>query len=143
MNASPGEMLGSYVSAFESLDVAAVVPFYQLPCTFIRPDGVWVVSDDATLVTLAAHLIDHARSQGYRRTKTLDLVVRRLAAGLATMTGVFIRYNATDEEIGRFGFTYVVRREGGKWKIIVAVAHDAAPPDESGHDTPQERGIRA
>ncbi len=128
LNISPEEMLYEYVKAFETLEASAVTPFYQLPCTFIRPDGVWVVSDDATAATLAAHLIDHARSQGYRRTKTLDLEVRRLAAGLALMTGVFARTNAADEEIGRSGFTYVVRRDDGAWKIVVAIAHDANPP---------------
>jgi len=127
MNTSPTEMLNEYVKAFETLEASAVIPFYQLPCTFIRPDGVWVVSDDATAVTLAAHLIDHARSQGYRRTETWDLEVRRLASELAIMTGVFVRYNAAAEEIGRFGFTYIVRGDNGSWKIVVAIAHDANP----------------
>ena len=68
-SAGPAEMLHAYVRAFETLEAAAVAPFYQLPCTFIRPDGVWVVSDEATAVTLAAHLIDHARSQGYEQRR--------------------------------------------------------------------------
>jgi hypothetical protein len=120
-------MLNEYVKAFETLEASAVAPFYQLPCTFIRPDGVWVVSDDATAATLAAHLIDHARSQGYRRTETCDLEVRRLASELAMMTGVFVRHNAAAEEIGRSGFTYLVRRDDNSWKIVVAIAHDASP----------------
>jgi hypothetical protein len=127
MNASPTEMLNDYVKAFETLEASAVTPFYQLPCTFIRPDGVWVVSDDATAMTLAAHLIDHAHSQGYRRTETRGLEVRRLASELAMMTGIFVRYNAAAEEIGRSGFTYVVRRDNSSWKIVVAIAHDANP----------------
>jgi hypothetical protein len=123
-------MLNDYVKAFETQEASAVTPFYRLPCTFIRPDGVWVVSDDATAATLAAHLIDHARSQGYRRTETRNLEVRRLAAELAEMTGVFVRTNAANEEIGRSGFTYLVRRDDGAWRIVVAVAHDANPgPD--------------
>jgi hypothetical protein len=124
---SPEEMLNEYVKAFETLEASAVAPFYQLPCTFIRPDGVWMVSDNATAVTLAAHLINHARSQGYRRTETRDLEVRRLASELALMTGVFVRHNAAAEEIGRSGFTYVVRRDDSSWKIVVAIAHDASP----------------
>jgi hypothetical protein len=124
-------MLHAYVRAFETLEVAAITPFYRLPCTFIRPDGVWVVSDETTIVTLVAHLIDHARSQGYRRTDILDLEVRRLAAELATMTGVFVRYDASGQEVGRFGFTYVVRRDGGTWRIVVAIAHDAQTAEEA------------
>jgi hypothetical protein len=129
-NTGPKEMLSEYVRAFETQEASAVAPFYQLPCTFIRPDGVWVVSDNATAMTLAAHLIDHARSQGYRRTETRDLEVRRLTSELAMMTGIFVRYNAAAEEIGRSGFTYLVRRDDGVWRIVVAVAHDPSPRRE-------------
>lgn len=125
MSESPETMLASYVEAFESQDADAVVPFYQLPCSFIRPDGVWVVSDHETAVVLAAHMIDHACNQGYARTEILGLAVRRLADVLAQLTGVFVRYDAANTEIGRFGFTYVARRGEGQWQIVVAVAHDA------------------
>lgn len=125
MIADPSETLTSYVRAFESQEAQAVVPFYRLPCTFVRPDGVWIVSDQATALTLAAHMIDHARNQGYKRTEIAELNVRRLASELALLSGVFTRYDAGDAEIGRFGFTYVVRVEDGAWKIVVAMAHDA------------------
>jgi hypothetical protein len=66
MSNDPETMLSAYVKAFASLDPEAVVPFYLLPCTFISPGGVWVVSDDEAALTLAAHMIDHARQQGAR-----------------------------------------------------------------------------
>jgi hypothetical protein len=94
MPATPVDMLTAYVRAFETMIAEAVVPFYDLPCTFIRPDGVWVVQDAAAAVTLANHLIDHARSQGYQRTDVSRLAVRTLAANLAELKGVFVRYDA-------------------------------------------------
>jgi hypothetical protein len=112
------------VQAFETLSAEAVVPFYDLPCTFIRPDGVWVVQDESTAVVLVNHLIDHARSQGYHRTDVSRLAVRPLAAGLAELAGVFVRYDAAQEEIARLGFTYIVRKGDLGWRIVVAVAHD-------------------
>jgi hypothetical protein len=127
MHATPAEMLDAYVRAFESQRGEQVVPFYELPCTFIRPDGVWVVQDEATALVLANHLIEHARTQGYRRTEIAGLRVRALAEGLAELTGVFIRYDAADAEFARFGFTYIVRGGAAGWKIVVAVAHDARP----------------
>jgi hypothetical protein len=39
--------------------------------------------------------------------------------------GTFLRYDAADAEIARFGFTYIVRSGSGGWRIVVAVAHDA------------------
>ena len=125
MTQAPLEMLNAYVRAFETLRAEDVVPFYERPCTFIRPDGVWVVQDDATALVLAAHLIEHAKSQGYRRTEVSAVTVRTLAPGLAELGGIFLRYDAADAEIARFGFTYIVRGGSDGWRIVVAVAHDA------------------
>jgi hypothetical protein len=125
MAQTPLDMLTAYVRAFETLRAAAVVPFYELPCTFIRPDGVWVVQDEGTALVLAAHLIEHAKSQTYRRTAVSGVTVRTLAPGLAEIAGVFLRYDAADAEIARFGFTYIVRGGSDGWRIVVGVAHDA------------------
>jgi hypothetical protein len=122
---TPLEMLTAYVRAFETLRAEEVVPFYELPCTFIRPDGVWVVQDAATALVLAAHLIAHAKSQGYRRTALSEVTTRTLAPGLVELGGTFRRYDAADAEIARFGFTYIVRGGPDGWRIVVAVAHDA------------------
>jgi hypothetical protein len=119
-------MLRAYVRAFETQRAGDVLPFYELPCTFIRPDGTWVVQDEATVLALVSHLLDHARSQGYHRTEISQATTRMLAAGLAELTGVFTRHDAAGSEIAQFGFTYIVRLGPAGWRIIVAVAHDAA-----------------
>jgi len=125
MTQTPVEMLNAYVRAFETLRAEAVVPFYELPCTFIRADGAWVVQDEATALVLAGHLIEHARSQGFCRTVVSALTIRALAPMLAELSGVFVRYGLSDVEIGRFGFTYIVRRGSDGWRIVLAAAHDA------------------
>ena len=122
----PVDMLDAYVRAFETQRAGDVVPFYELPCAFIRPDGTWVVQDEATALVLVNHLLDHARSQGYHRTEITQETTRMLAAGLAELAGVFTRYDTAGAEIARFGFTYIVRHGPAGWRIIVAVAHDAA-----------------
>lgn len=122
----PVDMLYAYVRAFETQRAGEVVPFYELPCTFIRPDGTWVVQDDATALVLVNHLLDHARSQGHHRTEITQETTRMLAAGLAELAGVFTRFDTAGLEIARFGFTYIVRLGPAGWRIIVAVAHDAA-----------------
>jgi len=126
MSSSPEQMLVDYVRAFESQEAEAVVPFYALPCTFLRADGVWVVQDEATALVLVRHLLDHARSQGWRRSEILGLAVRELAATLAELSGVFVRRDAHGDEVARIGFTYLARADSGAWRIVVAVAHD--PP---------------
>jgi hypothetical protein len=129
MARTPVEMLNAYVRAFESLRAEEVLPFYELPCTFVRADGVWVVQDESTALVLVAHLMEHAKSQGYRRTAVSGLTMRTLAPGLAELGGVFVRYDASESEVARFGFTYLVRGGPDGWRIVVAVAHDA----DTGH----------
>lgn len=124
--ASPQEMLEAYVRAFEARRAEEVADFYLLPCTFIRPDGVWVVQDRPTALVLVGHLLEHARSQGHARTEISNLAVRPLAVTLAELCGTFVRYGSNQTECGRFGFTYIVRAEASRWGIVVAIAHDAA-----------------
>ncbi|HQR44565.1 MAG TPA: hypothetical protein PLB02_11540 [Thermoanaerobaculia bacterium] len=132
MNLTPAQTLIAYVRAFETLRAENVVPFYLLPCTFIRPDGVWVVQDPETALALVEHLIEHARAQRYCRTEVSGLTIRPLAATLVELSGVFVRYDDQSSETGRFGFTYLLRADSEAWRIVVAAAHDppaqATPP---------------
>jgi len=121
----PEETLRAYVSAFEKLVPEPICAFYHLPCMFIVPTGVLAASDASAAHTIASLLIQHARSQGYRRTEIHDISTRSLASNLAAVTGVFVRFNANDEEIGRLGFTYTMRQTPAGWRIVVAMVHDA------------------
>ncbi|MBK6796510.1 MAG: hypothetical protein IPG76_06900 [Acidobacteria bacterium] len=125
MNQTPLQTLLAYVHAFESLRADEVISFYELPCTFIRPDGVWIVQDEATALVLANHLIDHAKGQGYRKTEVCEIAMRTLAPELIELNGVFIRYGESQAELARFGFTYILHGNNNEWKIVVAVAHSA------------------
>lgn len=120
----PVEALRAYVTAFETLNPELVVPFYHSPCIFIAPFGVSVAIDATAAYLTASALIDHARSQGYHRTEITQLQKRTLASNLALLSGVFVRYGSNDKEIGRFGFTYIMREVGVEWRIVVAVASD-------------------
>jgi hypothetical protein len=121
----PQEALHAYVRAFETLNPEAVISFYHAPCTFIAPFGVTVAADVEAARRIASALIEHARCQGYRRTDTSQLHTRTLASNLVLLSGVFVRFGATNQEIGRFGFTYVMRDDGTGWRIVTAIAHDA------------------
>lgn len=127
MSGTPAERLSEYVRAFETLDPDAVVPFYHLPCTFIAPQNLMVVQDLDAARAVVSYLIEQAKRQGYRRSEIRHLTSKRLARDLASLTGVFVRFNETDEEIARFGFTYIVRHVEGVWMLAVAMAHDVTP----------------
>ncbi len=130
MARDPTETLRAYVRAFETLDPEVVLPFYYCPCMFIAPFGVSLATDADAAHHTASALVYHARSQGYRRTEITQLHQRTLASNLVSLSGVFVRFGTGDNEIGRFGFTYVMRDDGTDWRIVVAMAHDAPQAKE-------------
>lgn len=125
----PVETLRAYVKAFETLDPEVVFPFYHTPCMFIAPFGVSIASETDAARHTASALIEHARSQGYQRTEITQLRQRNLASSLVSLSGVFVRFGVENLVIGRFGFTYIMRHDGARWRIVVAVAHDALQVD--------------
>lgn len=127
MMPTPEETLRAYVAAFEQLDPEAVTRFYHAPGLFVSPQGSFPAAGPEAARGIVEAMIAQARSQGYRRTEIRNLVVRPLGARLATLDGVFVRFDASDREIGRFGFHYVMAAAGESWKIVVAVGHE--PPE--------------
>ena len=112
-----------YIEAFERLDPERVLSFYDLPSIFIAPAGVFAVPDAKTARALLSRFMDELRVQSYRRTQVLGLTARRLSPGLGSCSGTFVRFDTSDGEIARAGFTYIMR-DSGSWRIVVAVVHD-------------------
>ena len=108
------------------MDPEAVLPFYHQPSMFIAPQGVFAAPHAGALRELLAQFMSQLRAQSYRRTEVSGLVVHTLSPGLASCSGVFVRYNAMGAEIGRSGFTYLMREDDGSWKIVVAALNE--PP---------------
>jgi hypothetical protein len=124
MTDTPEATLRAYIRAFETLDPEAALPFYHLPSMFIAPQGVFAAPDAGTVRALLAQFMGQLRAQSYRHTDVSDLEVCALSSELASCTGVFVRFNASGQEIARPGFTYTMRNSGGSWKIVVAAVHD-------------------
>ena len=121
---TPESALRAYIHVLEALDVETALPFYYVPSMFIAPQGVFAAPDVGTLRTLLAQFIEQQRTQSYRRTDISNLSCRMIPRGLASCSGVFVRYNAGGEEFARVGFTYTMREENGSWKIVVAAVHE-------------------
>ncbi len=124
MTDSPEAALEAYIRAFETLDSDAALPFYYVPCMFIAPQGVFPAADANMVRALLDQFMDQLRAQSYSRTDISGLQVRALSSGLASCTGVFVRFNGNDQEIASPGFTYLMRDGGRSWQIVVAAVHD-------------------
>ena len=122
---NPESAFRAYISAFETLDPEAALPFYHVPGMFIAGQGIFPISDTDTARALLSQFMAQMRNQSYRRTEVVDLTTRQLSPVLASWAGTFVRFNTAGEEIARLGFTYTLRRSDS-WKIIVAIVHELA-----------------
>ena len=105
MASTPADTLMEYVRAFETLDPAVFVPYYNVPCLFMTPAGLRAVADAAAAHALASELVAKARQYGFKRTESLGpLDCKMLSANLAVLSGVFRRLNSTDQVIMDLGF---------------------------------------
>ncbi len=121
---TPEDVLRAYVKAFESLVPENIAKFYGLPCVFISPVAVIPVTLEAEAIHIVNGLLAQARSQNYARTETTSLKVQPLGQSLALLTGQFLRFDGTGNEISRFGFSYTMKRRAGTWDIVVALGHE-------------------
>jgi hypothetical protein len=123
MTDSPESAFHAYIQAFEALDPETALPFYDLPCMFIAPQGVFAAPDIDTARALLSQFMGQLRTQSYRRTEVVGFTVRKFSLNLASCAGTFVRLNTGDGEIARLGFTYIMRN-AGSWKIVVAALHE-------------------
>ena len=117
--ATPQETLSAYMRAFETLDPAQFLPYYNLPCLVMTPAGTFTATDSASAGAIASQFVQQARQQDYKRTEIVgQLESRALGAGLVLMSGVLRRINSKDQEVMRLGCSYMLRDSGKGWKIV-------------------------
>jgi len=125
---TPVDTLTEYVRAFETLDPAAVLPYYNVPCMFITRGGVSEVADAAVAHTLATDLVAKAHQYGYKRTEFLGPVdCKMLSPTVAVLRVRFRRLNSADRVILDLGFMYVMHKGDEGWKIAVVTAYEHTP----------------
>lgn len=132
LSTTPDDVVRAYTAAFESLDPAAISAFYAPPCLFISPGSAHAAPDPPAALAIASFLVQQAKAQGYRRSHIAGLSTALLGPDLATATGTFVRLDADDHELMRFGFLYVLRQVDGRWRISVAAAFPA-PEEHAAH----------
>lgn len=114
-----------YLNDFKSLDVDVVSPYYRLPMTVILQMGVMVLSTEEEMRTNFSLFFEQMRAAGYARTELAEFEGKYLSEDVAEVGGVGVRYTSGGDELNRFLFRYVLRRDDQSWKIAVMVNGDA------------------
>ncbi len=128
-NAALG-MLVDYYSAFSSLEVLAVRPYFHEPSLLISPQGVFAAPTFAALAALFSPTLEGLRAREFGRSELSVGSATSLSASATLVTGIAIRYRRNGQELERAGVTYLLHKAEAGWKIAVIVLHDApqSPP---------------
>jgi hypothetical protein len=121
-------MLADYYSAFSTLEVQAVSPYFHEPSLLISPQAVFAAPTFETVATLFTSTMEGLRNRDFGRSELSVGHVKSLSASATLVTGVAIRYKRDGQELERAGVTYVLHKAENGWKIAVLILHD---PDHS------------
>ena len=120
--------LADYYSAFSTLEVQAVSPYFHEPSLLISPQAVFAAPTFETVATLFTPTMEGLRNRDFGRSELSVGHVKSLSTSATLVTGVAIRYKRNGQELERAGVTYVLHKAENGWKIAVLILHD---PDQS------------
>jgi hypothetical protein len=121
-------ILNEYYSAFSTLKIEAVLPYFHEPSLLISPQGTFAATTHALLATAVTPVIEGLRARGLGRTELSVRNLKLLSATAELVGGVAHRYKIDGQELDQAGVTYVLYKAEAGWKIAVLIYH----PDDVG-----------
>ena len=113
-----------YVQAFHTLDPQAILPYCHVPCMFMPPQGVRVMTTPAGLEAFLARMMAGFKARGYARSEITHLQMKQMSDHVAFLSVSTVGYTTDGQELERLGETYILRKTYDGWKIVVATVHD-------------------
>ena len=130
-NESANQVIADYYRDFSTLNVQAILPYFNEPSLLVGPQGVIPLPNHAALVAVFGPVMEGLRSKGYGRSEFELGYVKPLSASVALVGGVAVRYKTDGQQLERLGVTYVLHKTESGWKFATVIAHD---PNTSGKD---------
>ena len=117
-------VFNEYVQAFQTLRASAVGSYLHLPCMFIAPQGVTVMSNTAEVESLLDRMMEGLKTRGYARSELTDVAAISLSENIVLVSVSRARYKTDGSQLERVGETYTFRKIDNGWKIVTATVHD-------------------
>ncbi len=119
------KVLSDYYTAFSTLNIAAILPYFHEPALLVGPLGLIPLPTPAALVPIFGPAMENLRRKQYGRSELKLQELRLLSATSALAVGVAIRPKTDGQELERVGVTYLLHKTESGWKFAVVVLHDA------------------
>jgi hypothetical protein len=124
MAAAATRVLVDYYSAFSTLDVQAILPYFHEPSLLIGPQGLFAAPTSGVLASVFASAMEGLRAREFGRSELSVQRVQSLSATATLVSGVALRYKRDGQELERVGVTYVLHKADMRWMIAVLIIHD-------------------
>jgi len=114
-------VLHDYYSAFSTLNIEAVLPYFHEPSMLIGPQGAFAATTHTMLATAVSPAIEGFRARGFGRTELSVRDFKSLSATIALVGGVARRYKLDGQELDQANVTYLLHKADSGWKIAVLI----------------------
>ena len=123
-NEAVNQFLADYYRDFSTLDVQAILKYFNEPALMVAPQGVMPAPDRATVAAVFGPVMEGLRAKGYARSELEVGYIRPLSSSAALVGGVAVRYKTDGRQLERVGVTYVLHKTESGWKFATLVLHD-------------------
>jgi NTF2-like protein (DUF6841) len=130
-NESVNQVIADYYRDFSTLNVHAILPYFNEPSLLVGPHGVIPVPNHAALLAVFGPVMEGLRAKGYGRSEFELDYAKSLSSSVSLIGGVAVRYNADGQLLERVGITYLLHKTESGWKFATVILHD---PNTSGGD---------
>lgn len=117
----------SYYAAVSQGDASAAAQHFAVPAMFMTQRGVWSPSTTEQIEASYVALLRDYEAQGFSHSTWAESHLKLLGESTALASFVVVRHRTDGTEIGVFGFTYLLRKIDGTWRIAALIGH---PPDD-------------
>ena len=86
------QVIADYYRDFSTLDVQAILPYFNEPSLLVGPQGVISIPDHVALMAVFGPVMEGLRARGYERSELELDYVKSLSSSAALIGGVAVRY---------------------------------------------------
>jgi hypothetical protein len=127
-NEAVNQVIADYYRDFSTLNVQAILPYFNEPSLLVGPQGVIPIPDHPALVAVFGPVMEGLRAKGYGRSEFETGYVKSLSSSAALVAGVLVRYKTDGQELERAGITYLLHKTESDWKFATVILHDPNAP---------------
>jgi hypothetical protein len=127
-NEAVSQVIADYYRDFSTLNVQAILPYFNEPSLLVGPQGVIPIPNHVALAAVFGPVMEGLRAKGYGRSEFELDYAKSLSSSAAIIGGVAVRYNADGQQLERVGITYLLHKTESGWKFATVILHDPNRP---------------